>query len=120
MAGEFLAAAVVPAADSAGADPLLAGYAALAAEFRGQFAILQGAPATALTVYAAQHQVSELLLARSIPNRAGHHPVLRHLIRCSGDAEVHVRPAVARPERQRHEDTGAEPQRAVLAGGRYP
>jgi NitT/TauT family transport system ATP-binding protein len=73
--------------------------------------------ATALVAFAAQHQVTELLLARGTQvrdnqargnqvrgnqvrgtqARAGHHPVLRELVRRSGDAEVHVLPAVPRP-----------------------
>ncbi|HYZ56539.1 MAG TPA: AAA-associated domain-containing protein, partial [Streptosporangiaceae bacterium] len=81
LAGNFLVAAVVPAPPSPGLEPVLAGYAALAAQLGGQFAALHGTPAAALTAFADEHQVTEMLLARSTPDQAGHHPVLRELAR---------------------------------------
>jgi NitT/TauT family transport system ATP-binding protein len=101
MAGEFLAAVVVPAPASPGLEGLLAGYAAVTAQLGGQFATLSGTPATALVAFAAQHQVTELLLARGTPARAGYHPVLRELVHRSGSVEVHVVPAGPRPQQPR-------------------
>ena len=78
-------------------EPILAGYAALTAQLGGQFVRLQGGhPADALTEFARQHQVTEIMLARDAEFRAGRHPLLRELARRSGDAEVHVLPADGR------------------------
>jgi K+-sensing histidine kinase KdpD len=98
LAGTFMAAAVVPAPPAPGPDTMLAGYAALTERLGGQFVIRPGAPATALTALAEEHQVTEMLLARHTPPRAGYHPVLRGLARAPGGAEVHVLPAERSPE----------------------
>jgi K+-sensing histidine kinase KdpD len=106
LAGKLLAAAVTPAAASAGPDPVLAGYTALVAQLGGTLATLSGTPAAALTAFAAEHHVTELLLARGRPARGGHHPVLRELARRSSYAEVHVLPAGAQAERQTQDRAG--------------
>jgi NitT/TauT family transport system ATP-binding protein len=116
LAGTFLAAAVVSAGASPGLEPALAGYAALAEQLGGRFAALPGAPAAALTAFAAEHQVTELLLARGTPARAGHHPVLRELARRSGPAEVHVLPAGPRPDSARVPDLPLVGPGALQAG----
>jgi hypothetical protein len=85
-----------PAPSSADLDPVLAGYAALAAQLGGQFTALQGSPADALAEFAHQHQVTEMVLARAPGPRAGRHRVLTELARHAGDAGVHVLPAQAR------------------------
>jgi K+-sensing histidine kinase KdpD len=99
LAGTFMAAAVVPAPPASRPKTLLAGYATLAEQLGGQFAVRNGAPAAALTALADEHQVTEMLLARRTPARAGHHPVLRELVRAPGGAEVHVLPAGRSAER---------------------
>jgi NitT/TauT family transport system ATP-binding protein len=109
LAGTFLAAAVVSADASPGLAPVLAGYAALAEQLGGRFTALPGTPAAALTAYAAEQQVTELLLARAAPAEAVHHPVLYELARQPGDAEVHVLPAAARPDRQTRGDEDRTP-----------
>jgi K+-sensing histidine kinase KdpD len=98
LAGRFVAAAIVPVPPAPGLDAVLAGYQALAEQLGGQFAVRHGAPAAALTALADENQVTEMLLARRTPARAGHHPVLRELARASGGAEVHVLPAERSPE----------------------
>jgi K+-sensing histidine kinase KdpD len=117
LAGNFLVAAVVPAPPSPPLEPVLAGYAALAAQLGGQFAALHGTPAAALTAFADEHQVTEMLLARSTPDQAGHHPVLRELAHRPGGAEVHVLPAEDRPERHRQDAASGGDRDAVLTGG---
>jgi hypothetical protein len=85
-----MAASVVPTPPAPGPEALLAGYARLAEQLGGQFLVRRGAPAATLTALADEHQVTEMLLARRTPVRAGHHPVLRELARAPGGAEVHV------------------------------
>jgi len=97
LAGRFTAAAIAAVPPAPGQDGVLATYKALTEQLGGQFAVGHGAPAAALTALADEHQVTELLLARDTPARAGHHPVLRELARVSGRAEVHVLPAEAGP-----------------------
>jgi NitT/TauT family transport system ATP-binding protein len=98
LAGSFMVAAIVPVPPTRGLDAVLAGYKALAEQLGGQFAVRHGAPAAALTALADENQVTEMLLARRTPARAGHHPVLRELARASGGAEVHVLPAERSPD----------------------
>jgi NitT/TauT family transport system ATP-binding protein len=93
LAGRFMAVAVVSAPPAPGPEALLAGYARLAEQLGGQFLVRHGAPAATLTVVADEHRVTEMLLARRTPARAGHHPVLRELARAPGGAEVHVLPS---------------------------
>jgi NitT/TauT family transport system ATP-binding protein len=97
LAGRFMAAAIVPMAPAPGPDGVLASYKALAEQLGGQFTVQHGDPAAALTALADTRQVTEMLLARGTPARAGHHPVLRELARLSSRAEVHVLPAEAGP-----------------------
>ncbi len=88
--GNFRVATVRPA--GAGDDSLLAGYAAMTAQLGGEFVTLTGpSPALALAHYAAQRQVTELVLGRA--QAAGRYPVLRELARLVRHAEVHVLPA---------------------------
>jgi NitT/TauT family transport system ATP-binding protein len=98
LAGRFMAAVIVPVPPTPGLDAVLAGYEALTKQLGGQFALGHGAAAAALTALADEYQVTEMLLARRTPARAGHHPVLRELARASGRAEVHVLPAERSPE----------------------
>jgi len=93
LAGSFLAAAVVSSELSRGGEQVLAGYAALTTQLDGQFATLDGVPAAELAAFADEHRVTEMLLARGTPHRAGRHPVLRALAARPGGAEVHVLPA---------------------------
>ena len=95
LAGEFRVAVVPPSPPPADLDELLAGYAALTAQLGGQFAVLPGAPAAAaaLTAYAREHHVTEMVLARGPGTPRGRHLVLRELVRSVGDLEVHVLPA---------------------------
>ncbi len=90
-----ISAVVATAPPSADLEKLLAGYAALTAQFGGQFATLQGPPATALAGFARQHKVTEMVLARTAGGHAGRHPTARELARRAGDAEVHVLPVQA-------------------------
>ena len=97
LAGEFRVAVVQARPPAADLELVLAGYAALTAQLGGQFVRLQGGhPAEALTEYARQHQVTEIMLARDAEFLAGRHPLLRELARRSGDAELHVLPAERR------------------------
>ena len=73
-------------------SPKLASYGALTSQFGGQFAMLQGAPAAALTTFAKQHRVTEILLARHAGGHAGRHPILRELASRAHGAEVHLLP----------------------------
>ena len=93
LAGRFMAVAVVSAPRAPRPEALLAGYARLAEQLGGPFLVRHGAPAATLTALADEHQVTEMLLARRTPARAGHHPVLRKLARAPGGAEVHVLPS---------------------------
>jgi NitT/TauT family transport system ATP-binding protein len=95
VAGDFLVAVVAPETPPADLAQLLAGYAALTAQLGGQFATLQGSPAAALAAFADQHQVTEMVLARTAGARPGRHRIMRELARTAGDAEVHVLPAPA-------------------------
>jgi len=95
LAGEFRVAVVPPSPSPADSYQLLAGYAALTAQLGGQFDILRGGPAAALTAYARQHHVTEMVLARGPGTAGGRHLVLRELARSAGDIEVHVLPAQA-------------------------
>ncbi len=98
LAGDFRVAVVQQQRPpSAELEPILAGYAALTAQLGGQLVRLQGGHAAdALTEFARQHQVTEIMLARDAGFRAGRHPLLRELSRRSGDAEVHLLPADGR------------------------
>jgi len=87
---------VPPSPPPADLDQLLAGYAALTAQLGGQFAVLRGAPAAALTAYAREHHVTEMVLARGPGTPGGRHLVLHELAHSAGDIEVHVLPAQAR------------------------
>jgi K+-sensing histidine kinase KdpD len=88
--GEFLAATVTAGGDP---GPLVAGYAALAAQLGGELAVLSGdRPAAALAAYAARRRASELVLARSAAGRPGRYPVLRELAAIPADLELHVLP----------------------------
>jgi NitT/TauT family transport system ATP-binding protein len=95
LAGDFRVAVVLPSPPPADSDQLLAGYSALTAQLGGQFAVLRGAPAAALTAYAREHHVTEMVLARGPGTAGGRHLVLRELARSAGDIEVHVLPAQA-------------------------
>ena len=95
LAAEFRVAVVPSSPPPADSDQLLAGYAALTAQLGGQFAVLRGAPAAALTGYAREHYVTEMVLARGPGTAGGRHLVLRELARSAGDIEVHVLPAQA-------------------------
>jgi len=95
LAGEFRVAVVPSPPPPAVSDQPLAGYAALTAQLGGQFAVLRGAPAAALTAYAREHHVTEMVLARGPGTEGGRHLVLRELARSVGDIEVHVLPAQA-------------------------
>jgi NitT/TauT family transport system ATP-binding protein len=97
LAGTFLVAVVVPVPPATETEPVLAGYAALTAQLGGRFEVLHGTPSGALTAFADEHHVTQMLLARRVPVRPGHHPMLRELARRSGGAEVHVLPAEGRP-----------------------
>jgi hypothetical protein len=92
---------VVPSSPPPEPKALLASYAKLAEQLGGQYAVRHGAPAAALAALADEHRVTEMLLARRIPARAGHHPVLRELARASGGAEVRVVPAEHSSEQTR-------------------
>jgi two-component system sensor histidine kinase KdpD len=92
--GTFAAAAVQNSQPAAGEAALLAGYAALTEQLGGEFAVLAGpAPAAALQHYAAEHGVTEMVLARAEADASGRNPVLRDLVRIVHDAELHVLPA---------------------------
>jgi two-component system sensor histidine kinase KdpD len=89
-AGDLLVGVVAPSAAPDGLDRLLAGYAELAAHLGGEFATLDGHPATALARFAREHQVTEMVLARDQTARPGRYRVLRELARGSTNAELHV------------------------------
>ena len=92
LAGDFLVAVVPPSPLPPDLERLLASYATLTSQLGGQFAALQGAPAAALTTFAQQRGVTEMLLARHAGGHAGRHPVLRELAGRASGAEVHVLP----------------------------
>jgi K+-sensing histidine kinase KdpD len=92
LAGDFLVAVVPPSPLPPDLERLLASYGALTSQLGGQFAMLQGAPAAALTTLAKQHRVTEILLARHAGGHAGRHPILRELASSAHGAEVHVLP----------------------------
>ena len=92
LAGDFLVAVVPPSPLPPALQRLLASYATLTSQLGGQFAVLHGAPAAALTTFAQQRGVTEMLLARHAGGHAGRHPVLRVLARRAAGAEVHVLP----------------------------
>ena len=50
-------------------------------------------PAPALAGFATRAEVTELVLARTRPGRAGRYPVLRDLARLARDVELHILPA---------------------------
>ncbi len=92
--GVFRTAVVQPAP---GGEPeqLIARYAALTEQLGGEFLLLAGpAPAPALAEFAAQADVTELVLARTgPPSQPGRYPVLRELAKVARDVELHVLPA---------------------------
>ena len=92
LAGEFLVAVVPPSPLPPGLERLLASYGTLTSQLGGQFAMLHGAPAAALMIFAKQHRVTEILLARHAGGHAGRHPILRELASRAHGAEVHVLP----------------------------
>jgi two-component system sensor histidine kinase KdpD len=90
--GAFQVATVRSAQPDAGADQLMAGYAALTEQLGGEFAVLAGpSVAAALADYASRVAVTELVLERR-PNQAGRYPVLRELARLARGVELHVVP----------------------------
>ncbi len=95
LAGEFLVAVVTRGSPSADLAQVLAGYGELTTQLVGQFAVLHGTPAAALAAFALQHQVTEMVLARTPGGHAGRHPTARDLARRAGHAEVHVLPVQA-------------------------
>ena len=92
VAGEFLVAVVPPSPLARDLERLLASYATLTSQLGGQFAVLQGAPAAALTAFAQQRWVTEMLMARHAGGHVGRHPVLREVAYMARGAEVHVLP----------------------------
>jgi K+-sensing histidine kinase KdpD len=92
VAGDFLVAAVAPAS-SAGPDAYVEAYRALTVQLGGEFAALAGAPATALTEFARQRGVTELLLARDADGDSNRFPLLRDLVRGAAGSEIHLLPA---------------------------
>jgi NitT/TauT family transport system ATP-binding protein len=87
--------AVVQPAPGGEPDELIARYAALTEQLGGEFVLLAGpAPAPALAEFAAQAEVTELVLARTgPPSQPGRYPVLRELAKVARDVELHVLPA---------------------------
>jgi NitT/TauT family transport system ATP-binding protein len=96
LAADFLVVVVTPAPSPPDLARVLADYATLTSQLGGRFEALQGTPAAALTAFADERRVTELLLARGTGIHAGRrHPILRELAYRAG-AEVHVLPADAR------------------------
>ncbi|MGO8959328.1 MAG: AAA-associated domain-containing protein [Streptosporangiaceae bacterium] len=93
--GVFRTVTVRPSQSGGESEPLLAGYAALTEQLGGEFVLLAApAPAQALAEFAAQAEVTELVLARNRqPSPAGRYPVLRELAKAARDVELHVLPA---------------------------
>jgi K+-sensing histidine kinase KdpD len=73
--------------------------------------VLEGDPADALSTFARQHHVTEMVLARDAQAPTGRRSVLRDLVRGAGDAEVHLLPAADQPRR-------SAPKYAAAAAGR--
>jgi NitT/TauT family transport system ATP-binding protein len=72
----------------------IADYAALTAQLGGELVQPPGSSAAAaLAGYAREHQVTELVLARTASGQAGRYPVLRELVRQARGVELHVLPA---------------------------
>jgi K+-sensing histidine kinase KdpD len=94
LAGDFRVAVVEPPSLTPSLEQTLAGYAALTEQLGGQFTRLGGAPVTALTDYAREHHVTELLLPRVGGSGATRPHMLRELVSRAGTAEVHLLPAV--------------------------
>jgi NitT/TauT family transport system ATP-binding protein len=111
LAGDFLVAVVRTSPPPDGLEQVLAGYAELTSQLGGQFAVLEGNPADALSTFAGQHHVTEMVLARDAQAQAGRRPVLRDLVRGTGDAEIHLLPAADQPRRP-------APKQAATAAGR--
>jgi NitT/TauT family transport system ATP-binding protein len=93
LAGDFRVAVVEPPSLPPSLEQTLTGYAALTEQLGGQFTRLQGTPVTALTDYAREHHVTELLLPRGGAGATRPH-MLRELVSRAGTAEVHLLPAV--------------------------
>jgi NitT/TauT family transport system ATP-binding protein len=104
--GAFLAATVAgPPAPPP--DGPVAGYAELITRLGGELAVLADpSPAAALSAYARQHAVSEMVLGRSSPGRPGglgrpgrpgRYPVLRDLVGRPAHLELHILPAAPLP-----------------------
>ncbi len=91
--GVFGAAVVQLARPGPAEDQLLLDYAALTEQLGGEFVVLDGpAEAAALARYAADHQVTELVLTRSPAGSLGRNLTLRELSRLTSDTEVHLLP----------------------------
>jgi NitT/TauT family transport system ATP-binding protein len=90
VAGDFLVVAVTPAGSS---DPHVDTYRDLTAQLGGEFTLLHGAPATALSEFARQRGVTELLLARDAVGDSHRFPLLRELVRGAVGSEIHLLPA---------------------------
>jgi NitT/TauT family transport system ATP-binding protein len=90
VAGDFLVVAVIPAPSS---DAPVENYRALTSQLGGEFTVLHGAPATALSEFAHQRGVTELLLARDADGDSTRFPLLRDLVRAATSTETHLLPA---------------------------
>jgi NitT/TauT family transport system ATP-binding protein len=90
VAGDFLVVAVT-ATDAP--DARVETYRAVTAQLGGEFTVLTGAPATALTEFARQRGVTELLLARDADGDSNRFPLLRELVRGAAGTEIHLLPA---------------------------
>jgi NitT/TauT family transport system ATP-binding protein len=91
--GVFRAAVVQRSQPGPQEDQMLLDYAALTEQLGGEFVVLDGpAEAATLARYAAEHQVTELVLARSRAGSASRNLTLRELSRLTGGTEVHVLP----------------------------
>jgi NitT/TauT family transport system ATP-binding protein len=90
--GEFRVATARLGEPGSAEDHLLVWYAALTEQLGGEYTVLTGlAPAAALAEFASDHQVTELVLARTGPG--GRYPMLRELARLARDCELHLLPA---------------------------
>jgi two-component system sensor histidine kinase KdpD len=90
VAGDFLVVAVTPAGSS---DAHVDTYRELTAQLGGEFTLLHGAPATALSEFTRQRGVTELLLARDADGDSHRFPLLRELVRGAVGSEIHLLPA---------------------------